>query len=213
VVNSKVAPLVVALQAFLVCPGAVAQLTDAPAPIAAPAIPPPPQLAPAPPIHDAGAPTPPRLDLKLPPVPVLPPVTLPAAAETTPADSHDTAPLPPFSTLPRTDKQPQAGPAVEMTVFAVEPGSATYPEAAQVKLLEVARTLKGDPAARLEVRAYAPAAAQEAGKGRRLALARFLAVRNFLVGNGVADSRIDAQALAAGADEPSADRVELYVER
>ncbi len=69
-----------------------------------------------------------------------------------------------------------------------------------------------NPAARIEIRAFSPRRTPSQSNARRLSLARFLAVRDFLVKSGVDDNRIDGRALISGPNELNADRVELYVE-
>ena len=73
--------------------------------------------------------------------------------------------------------------------------------------------MKRDATARVEVRAYTAETAQTESKARRLSLARALAIRDYLVRNGVADDRIDSRALGAAPNETNPDRIELYVER
>ena len=52
--------------------------------------------------------------------------------------------------------------------------------------------------ARLEVRDLSPPAKPHSeGTARRLSLARFLAIRDYLVRNGVADDRIDGRPLTS----------------
>ena len=97
--------------------------------------------------------------------------------------------------------------------FAVLPRSSQIPGTALPKLKEVAETLKSDPAARVEVRTFSPISGKLESDARRLSLARFVSVRDYLVQNGVADSRIDARALSSASNEPNADRVELFIER
>jgi hypothetical protein len=194
------------------------QLSDAPAPIAAPPIPPAAGLAPAPRLGDTGGHAPAKPDPGIPAVPAPAPVKQPGIAEITQADPGDTTGIPPLGPAAAAAKGDPArtgaaaGPGFEETAFAVEPGSGDYPKSAQVKLLEVAEALKADPSARVEIRAYAPDTPQGSAKGRRLALTRFLAVRDFLTANGIADARIDARALGTAPEETGADRIELYVE-
>jgi len=143
-------------------------------------------------------------------------VTFPAQPLVTPADRSD--PVPPPRPGTETPPPPATSPGadqtkIEETAFIVDPGTSQIPNSVQAKLLRLAQDLKDAPLARVEIRAYAPVKGPSESDSRRLALARWLAVRDFLVAHGVADDRIDGRALASTPNEPNADRVELYLER
>lgn len=143
-------------------------------------------------------------------------MTFPAQPLVTPADRSD--PVPPPRPGTETPPPPATSPGadqtkIEETAFIVDPGTSQIPNSVQAKLLRLAQDLKDAPLARVEIRAYAPVKGPSESDSRRLALARWLAVRDFLVAHGVADDRIDGRALASTPNEPNADRVELYLER
>jgi outer membrane protein OmpA-like peptidoglycan-associated protein len=134
----------------------------------------------------------------------------------TPADRSD--PVPPPRPGAETGPPPQTSPGadetqVEEIAFIVDPGSSQIPATAQPKLLHLAQDLRNTPLARVEIRAYSPVKGPSESDPRRLSLARWLAVRDYLVQNGVSDDRIDGRALGSTPTEPNADRIELYLER
>ncbi len=191
-------------------------LTDAPKPIETPPIPAPPQIGPAPKIIIPV--------LKPPPVPViaipgpaeLSVVPEPKQAEITKADQND--PVPPPQSAALTGPPPKTSPGadpdqIQEMAFILDPGSSAIPASAQAKLLDTAKTMKSAPESRIEVRAYSPEKPHRESNARRLSLSRFLAVRDFLVRQGVDDNRIDGRALTSEPTELNADRIELYIER
>lgn len=61
------------------------------------------------------------------------------------------------------------------------------------------------------VKAYAAGTAEAASKARRTSLSRALAVRTFLIENGVRSTRIDVRALGNKAEGGPPDRVDIEV--
>lgn len=195
---------------------ASAQLTDAPKPVPAPPTPGPPKIAPAPKVNLGAPGHPSRLDIDIPGAPSLSPVSLPEAPAITPADKTD--PTPPFRSAAEDEPPPRTSPGadesrIEQIAFPIDPGSSQIPNAGQLKLHDMAQQLAQSPEARIEVRTFAPVKGTSESDARRLALARFLAIRDYLLQNGVADDRIDGRALSSTPKEPNADRVEIYIER
>jgi len=198
-------------------PAALAQVTGAPAPIPVPPIPAPPQLG-APPriVLPPINPPPGHVVVDLPDAPDIAAVPIPKEAAITPADKNDPVPPPPSGL--KTPAPPMASPGaaisnIQETFFIVDQGSSQLPATAVNKLKDIAKDMIGNPAARLEVRTYSPAKPHSEGTARRLSLARFLAIRDFLTTNGVGDDRIDGRPLASLPTELNADRVELYIEQ
>lgn len=74
---------------------------------------------------------------------------------------------------------------------------------------EVLSRLKANPDQRLQIQAYASRNSNEESEARRLSLARALAVRAFLLENGIEASRMDIRALGSNTTEKAADRVDL----
>ena len=205
------------LSAVAYAPGAPAQVTAAPKPIPVPPIPAPPQLG-APPkvVLPPISPPPGHIVVDLPAAPEIQHLPIPAEAAITPADKADPVPPPPSGL--KTPAPPMASPGANVsniheTFFIVDPGSSQLSTSAENKLKDIAQDMVRNPAARLEVRTYSPAKPHSEGTARRLSLARFLAIREFLTKNGVGDDRIDGRPLASLATELNADRVELYIEQ
>ena len=74
----------------------------------------------------------------------------------------------------------------------------------------MAGSLSKAPALRVQVMAYA-SGSDDAGKARRLSLSRALAVRSYLIEQGIGSTRIDVRALGDAAEGGPADRVDLMV--
>ncbi len=68
--------------------------------------------------------------------------------------------------------------------------------------------------ARLQLKAYAEGSGNDTSKARRLSLSRALAVRSFLIENGLRSTRIDVRALGIARDGGVPDRVDIvFLER
>jgi outer membrane protein OmpA-like peptidoglycan-associated protein len=80
-------------------------------------------------------------------------------------------------------------------------------------LMRMAGTLAADPSAQLLVMAYAQGDAEQASNARRLSLSRALAVRSFLIDQGVHSSRIEVRALGNKVTDGPPDRVDLVVQK
>ena len=65
-------------------------------------------------------------------------------------------------------------------------------------------------ALRLTIRAYAEGSAEEASQARRLSLSRALAVRSYLIEQGIRGPRMDVRALGHRIESPR-DRVDLVL--
>jgi outer membrane protein OmpA-like peptidoglycan-associated protein len=102
---------------------------------------------------------------------------------------------------------------IDETIFIMDPGVSDLSPVAEGKLRDVAKTLSLNTGDRLEVRVYSPSKPRNESGAHRLSLARFLAIRAFLVKNGADDKVIDGRPLISDPAELNADRVELYVER
>jgi hypothetical protein len=200
---------------FLALLVSVAGAAAAPAPIPAPPIPPPAQLGPVPSVHLPGLTPPPKPAIDIPDLANLTPVTIPPDAAVTPAVNNDPIPPPPSglqTPQPATVSPGNDQSKVEEVVFVIEPGGGQVPASAEDKLKAVARAMHDDPASRLEVRVFSPIKAHSESTARRLSLARFIAIRDILVHNGISEGRVDGRALASAPDELNADRAELYIE-
>jgi outer membrane protein OmpA-like peptidoglycan-associated protein len=145
------------------------------------------------------------------PEPAPAPVSTPAAvapaavmadAAVTPAPAQVAALSPPA-------RQTGVGPQSLRIPFSGE--AAVLPEPAKGDLKQIAGSLSKDPAMRVQVMAYA-SGSDDGGKARRLSLSRALAVRTYLIEQGIGSTRIDVRALGNTAEGggPS-DRVDLVV--
>ncbi|MEN8197442.1 MAG: OmpA family protein, partial [Pseudomonadota bacterium] len=169
--------------------------------------PPPPTIAPTPATAlDAPATTTPAA----PPQPSPPTVTAPPApvleapaeprVATLPPDSPDTTPpAPALETLARPD-------AVKILY---PEGVMELPEAAKPELDKMAAWLRRNPSVRVQIVGYASETAIAGSPARRTSLYRTLAVRKYLVENGILSIRMNVRALGAKTDELPRDRVEV----
>jgi len=83
------------------------------------------------------------------------------------------------------------------------------PETVKGRIVGLIEKMNGDYSLHLQVLAYASGDDDEIGRARGVSLARALAMRNFLVENGLDLSRMDVRALGNTAQEDPADRVDL----
>ena len=154
-----------------------------------------------------GAPPPPSEDsvaedggaLLAPPEPAPPAKAETRIAALPPAETR-TAALPPASAT--------AGPEGGKRLIFAE-GTADLDEAAKQVLRAAAETLKTDQNARVQLLAYAGSDDDSASRARRLSLSRALAVRQFLIKEGVRSTRMDVRALGSKFEDGPADRVDI----
>jgi outer membrane protein OmpA-like peptidoglycan-associated protein len=89
------------------------------------------------------------------------------------------------------------------------PESAAVPEPAMAELDALVERLDDDYLLRLQVLAYAGGDEDQSTHARGVSLARALAIRDYLSGQGIAVDRMDIRALGNTAQEEPADRVDL----
>lgn len=90
--------------------------------------------------------------------------------------------------------------------LAFAPGSAALSSDAERVLKDLAARFSAeDPAVRLQLMAFAGGEDISASKARRLSLARALAVRSYLMANGIEGTRMDVRALGDRTLSPAAD--------
>lgn len=164
-------------------------------------------------------------------VPPPPAVEKPAAEKPTVAQSSQSpvmaVPVPPpappgapQATAPQAEPPKQVASLPKADV-AVQPGKSLQVvfEASGSKLTDQARTeLKGllqgildKPDLRLQLLAYAGGESLSSSKARRLSLSRALAVRSYLIENGLRSTRIDVRALGNKTTEEPNNRVDVNV--
>ena len=142
---------------------------------------------------------PPPADLPVPPMVEEAPIK-PAIAEPEPME---TASLPPAIRLP-------AGGGQVLRIEFRE-ASTRIPPPAQESLRAVAAAAK-ESDGRLQLKAFAGGSADTASGARRTSLSRALAVRSFLIEQGVRSTRIDVRALGGANDDGPSERVDvLYI--
>ncbi len=148
-----------------------------------------------------------------------------ATADTAPPDSAETAATEaatpetesaagePETAAEETDageQQTAARPPIEgMVRVPYEPETATIPEPAKGELDALIERLSADYLLRLQVLAYAAGDEDESSHARGVSLARALAMRDYLSGQGIGMDRMDIRALGNTAQEEPADRVDL----
>lgn len=88
---------------------------------------------------------------------------------------------------------------------------AALDDAGKKRLSELAAELQGRPEKRLQIKAYADGTAETASQARRLSLSRALAVRSFLIEQGIESTRMDVRALGSKFEEGPPDRVDAVM--
>ena len=92
-----------------------------------------------------------------------------------------------------------------------ESGSARLPDDGRQPLQELVSQLEDDAGTRLQLRAYAGGTAETSSLARRLSLSRALAVRSYLIEQGVRSTRMDVRALGNKSDDGPPDRVDIVL--
>ena len=92
-------------------------------------------------------------------------------------------------------------------------GKADLGEAAKANLKDLAAALISDGNARVQLLAYASSADDSASRARRLSLSRALAVRAYLIDQGVRSTRMDVRALGNKSEGGPPDRVDIMPAR
>jgi outer membrane protein OmpA-like peptidoglycan-associated protein len=93
--------------------------------------------------------------------------------------------------------------------IAFQKDSAEIPDAAKSELDNLAQKMTADGTMRVELTAYASGTPDTATQARRLSLLRALAVRSYLIRQGVSSMRMDVRALGNKVQGEPADRVDL----
>ncbi len=127
--------------------------------------------------------------------------TAPAAEDTAPPEAPETqsAALTPNN---------EGAPSLRIEF---EDESSELPGSAAPSLAEVVGLLSQDDNRRLVIYAYADGAGKTESQARRLSLSRALAVRRYLVENGIRGTRAEIRALGQKAEDGPIDRVDLVV--
>lgn len=176
---------------------AIARDSDETPPSLVTAPPPPPTLVTPPPPPSAIAPAP--APGTTPPAPVLEAPAAPRVATLPPESPDTTPPAPALEALARPDILKILYPEEVMEL----------PEASKPELDEIAAWLRRNPSVQVQIVGYASEVAKAANTARRTSLYRTLAVRKYLVENGVLSTRLHVRAMGAETDELPRDRVEI----
>lgn len=157
------------------------------------------------------------------PMPVTPKAPAPTAAAPVPETAKAPKPrveAPPAAKpkAPRTKtaalppaKAPDKPTTDKMLRFEFAGNSADLPSNATSELKTLAERLLRADSLRVQVKAYASAVEGGPSAARRLSLSRALAVRAFLIGQGVRSTRIDVRALGNRSEGGPPERVDLVV--
>jgi outer membrane protein OmpA-like peptidoglycan-associated protein len=78
---------------------------------------------------------------------------------------------------------------------------------------KAASELKRDEGTRLQIVAYATGGDESGSQARRLSLSRALAVRSYLIDQGIRSTRMDVRALGSRSPDGPADRVDIVLVR
>ncbi len=152
-----------------------------------------------------------------PPEPVVQPAAPPPAPAAAPlAEAESEPPPPPAESLtsgpavePQTAALPPAAALAEQIRVLFRDGSAELSDDAKHRLSAVATALQENTTVRIQLLAYAKASSEGASRARRLSLSRALAVRAYLIEQGVRSTRMDVRALGDKIGDGPADRVDI----
>ena len=87
--------------------------------------------------------------------------------------------------------------------------SAEIPDAVKAQLDALAQKMASDDNIRIQLLAYASGTPETASRARRMSLSRALAVRSYLIKQGVRSTRMDVRALGNNVEGSPADRVDI----
>ena len=87
--------------------------------------------------------------------------------------------------------------------------SAEIPDAVKSELDALAQKMASDDNIRIQLLAYASGTPETASRARRMSLSRALAVRSYLIKQGVRSTRMDVRALGNNVEGSPADRVDI----
>lgn len=176
----------------------------------------PPDLAtgpvPEPPADRPNVPPPEGVQLGTPVVPPAPPGMPPviAAVPSLPGERPQPA-VPPRQDGPAAPPPGDVPAGTEFRVVYPDDMAQTLTPADTRLLNGIAARLLQDEITRLEILGYASGTAETNRESRRLSLERALAVRSYLIDQGVRRTRIDVRALGPTASDGPADRVDLLL--
>ena len=104
---------------------------------------------------------------------------------------------------------PAAAPVEGQIRIVFPQDSADIPDKVKADLDALAQKMAADDNLRLQLLAYASGTADESSRARRMSLSRALAVRSYLIKQGVRSTRMDVRALGNNVQGTPADRVDV----
>ena len=107
------------------------------------------------------------------------------------------------------ESAPVSGAHETLSILAFDRDSARLPDGARDTLAHLASRMTEDATLEVQLLAYAAGDEENASKARRLSLTRALAVRSFLIDQGVRSTRIEMRALGNKVPDGSPDRVDI----
>jgi outer membrane protein OmpA-like peptidoglycan-associated protein len=182
-----------------------------PAPAPAPVVPPPPAPAPMPVPAPVLAPTPAPAAAPAGPMALTPPPAKPAPSPAPAAvpSSAANAPVALTAQPSGADTALATGPLENLVTITFDKDSARLPDGGRDSLAHLASRMTEDATLEVQLLAYAAGDEENASKARRLSLSRALAVRSFLIDQGVRSTRIEVRALGNKIPDGSPDRVDV----
>jgi outer membrane protein OmpA-like peptidoglycan-associated protein len=145
---------------------------------------------------------------KAPPVPVAVPTQPIDVAPAPVAPPKVVAPAKPKTKVAALPTRPLPAGGAQQLQMNFDAESASVSPSQRDELAQLAGRLENSDT-RIQIRAYAGAADEDAGNARRVSLKRALAVRSRLIESGIRSTRIDVRALGVAADNGPADRVDI----
>lgn len=171
--------------------------------------------APVAPVARAPAPPPPARET----APAAPARVTPPAPPPAPPVARQTAPEPRVTPPPVAPAAPQQTAALPPTTLPAEgqalrllfEGSSTQLDSDAEQQLKQMATALASNERRIQLKAFASGTSDRPSAARRESLSRALAVRSYLIENGVRSTRIDVRALGAPSDGGPSDRVDVIL--
>lgn len=131
------------------------------------------------------------------------------------AEAAASTPVQPIADAPqqaRIASAPAAGADAPLSI-PFEKEEARLPDETRGSLAKLVERLTSDASLQIQLLAYAQGEEDDTSKARRLSLSRALAVRSFLIDQGVRSTRIEVRALGNKVPEGPADRVDVVVQK
>lgn len=152
----------------------------------------------------------------MPAVAAPPPSIAPAAGTANSPESRASAPaaLTALTAQPSSAEPPAIAATQEsLSTIQFDKETARLPDGARDLLAHLASRMSEDATLEVQLLAYAGGNEENASKARRLSLSRALAVRSFLIDQGVRSTRIEVRALGNKVPDGDPERVDIAVQK